>query len=156
MRAKKSAGSTEWTTPDDAPELTDTMMAEAEVFQGGQFVRHGPGRPKAAMTRQQINVRLDPDVLARLRQGGPGWQSRINAILRKALGLDVRAAGPQRRLSQQSCRRPGRSEPAGTRPSEKRAASGRPRAHTCPTSHASRSRPAHGRGNMIAATARPT
>jgi uncharacterized protein (DUF4415 family) len=96
MRAKKTAGSTEWIDPDDAPELTDAMMAEAEVFQGDRFVRRGPGRPKAAVTKEQINVRLDPDVLARLREGGPGWQSRINAILRGALGLGGRAAATSR------------------------------------------------------------
>src|SRR5271166_3587817 len=87
MRAKKNTGSNEWTDPDDAPELTAAFVAKAEVFEGDRFVRRGPGRPKAAVTKQQINVRLDPDVLARLREGGPGWQSRINAILRKALGL---------------------------------------------------------------------
>ncbi|SSC69657.1 unnamed protein product [Ciceribacter sp. T2.26MG-112.2] len=27
-------------------------------------------------------IRLDPDVLERFRQTGPGWQSRINAALR--------------------------------------------------------------------------
>jgi len=88
MRAKKNAGSSEWVDPDDAPELTDAMMADAEVFDGDRFVRRGPGRPKAAVTKEAINVRLDPDVLTRLREGGPGWQSRINAILRGALGLD--------------------------------------------------------------------
>ena len=89
MRTKKNAGPTEWIDPDDAPELTDAFIARAEVFEGDRFVRRGPGRPKAAVTKEQINVRLDPDVLARLREAGPGWQSRINAILREALGLDV-------------------------------------------------------------------
>ncbi len=89
MRANKSAGPTEWIDPDDAPELTDAFVARAEVFEGERFVRRGPGRPKAAVTKEQINVRLDPDVLARLREAGPGWQSRINAILRGALGLDA-------------------------------------------------------------------
>jgi uncharacterized protein (DUF4415 family) len=30
---------------------------------------------------------LDPDVVAHLKQGGRGWQTRANAALRKALGL---------------------------------------------------------------------
>ena len=94
MRTKKSAGPTEWIDPDDAPELTDAFIARAEVFEGDRFVRRGPGRPKAAVTKEQINVRLDPDVLARLREAGPGWQSRINAILREALGLDARSGRP--------------------------------------------------------------
>ena len=33
-------------------------------------------------------MRLDSDVLAHFRKGGPGWQSRINATLRKAAKLD--------------------------------------------------------------------
>jgi uncharacterized protein (DUF4415 family) len=102
MRARKSVGAGGWTDPDDAPELTEAMLEKAEVFEGDRFVRRGPGRPKAAVTKEQINVRLDPDVLARLREGGPGWQSRINAILRLALALDVvpgriSAARPQAR-----------------------------------------------------------
>jgi uncharacterized protein (DUF4415 family) len=93
MRAKKRSGSTGWIDPDDAPELTAEMLAEAEVFKGDRFVRRGPGRPKAEVTKEKISVRLDPDVLARLREGGPGWQSRINVVLRKALGLGAAAAG---------------------------------------------------------------
>jgi uncharacterized protein (DUF4415 family) len=42
--------------------------------------------------KEQISVRLDPDVLAKLREAGPGWQSRINVLLRQALQLDAAAA----------------------------------------------------------------
>jgi len=93
MPAKKCSGSTGLIDPDDAPELTAAMLAEAEVFEGDRFVRRGPGRPKAEVTKEKISVRLDPDVLARLREAGPGWQSRINVVLRKALGLGGVAAG---------------------------------------------------------------
>src|ERR1700742_2028727 len=93
MPVKKRSGSTVWTDPDDAPELTADMLAEAELFKGEQFIRRGPGRPKAEVTKQKISVRLDPDVLARLREGGPGWQSRINALLRKALGMEGAVVG---------------------------------------------------------------
>ena len=93
MPAKKRSGSTGWIDPDDAPELTAEMLAEAEVFTGERFVRRGPGRPKAEVTKEKISVRLDADVLARLREAGPGWQSRINVVLRKALGLGGAAAG---------------------------------------------------------------
>ena len=99
MPAKKRSVSTGWTDPDDAPELTPDMLANAEVFHGDRFVRRGPGRPKADVTKEKISVRLDPDVLARLRESGPGWQSRINAALRKALGLDRAAAKHGRRAA---------------------------------------------------------
>ena len=93
MPAKKCSGSTGLIDPDDAPELTAAMLAEAEVFEGDRFVRRGPGRPKAEVTKEKISVRFDADVLARLREAGPGWQSRINVVLRKALGLGGVAAG---------------------------------------------------------------
>jgi uncharacterized protein (DUF4415 family) len=34
-----------------------------------------------------VLLRVDPDVLARFRASGPGWQTRMNAALRKAAGL---------------------------------------------------------------------
>lgn len=88
MRKKKSAGSADGTDPDDAPELTAELLAAAEVFEGNTFVRRGRGRPKTGATKEQISVRLDPDVIAKLREAGPGWQSQINALLRRGLGLD--------------------------------------------------------------------
>lgn len=45
------------------------------------------GRPKAAQTKMQVPLRLDADVVARFKADGPGWQSRMNAALRKAAGL---------------------------------------------------------------------
>jgi uncharacterized protein (DUF4415 family) len=42
------------------------------------------GRPKKDAPKEAVNIRLDPDVLADFRATGPGWQSRINAALRKA------------------------------------------------------------------------
>jgi uncharacterized protein (DUF4415 family) len=104
MAPKKQAGSAEWIDPDDAPKLTAAMLARAEVFQGDSFVRRataeaaprratakeprrGRGRPKSAVAKQQISVRLDPDVLEALRAAGPGWQSQINELLRQALRI---------------------------------------------------------------------
>jgi uncharacterized protein (DUF4415 family) len=57
------------------------------LTQGSQATRRGRGRPKSAAAKQQISVRLDPDVLAALRAAGPGWQSRINDLLRHALRI---------------------------------------------------------------------
>ncbi|WP_174285125.1 BrnA antitoxin family protein [Sphingomonas bacterium] len=37
-----------------------------------------------APTKQQVTLRLDQDVLAKFRGTGPGWQARINAILKAA------------------------------------------------------------------------
>jgi uncharacterized protein (DUF4415 family) len=88
MTTKKRSGVAEWVDPDDAPPITDAFFDQAEVFHGNTFIRRGRGRPKSDATKEQISVRLDPDVLAKLREAGPGWQSQINAMLRRALGLD--------------------------------------------------------------------
>ena len=93
MPTKNSNGSVEWADPDDAPELTKAMLAAAEVFDGDAFVRRGRGRPKSGVAKEQVSVRLDPDVLARLRAAGPGWQSQFNALLRQ--GLDLGQAAKQ-------------------------------------------------------------
>ena len=34
-------------------------------------------------TKEPVALRLDPDVLAAFRADGPGWQTRMNAVLRK-------------------------------------------------------------------------
>jgi uncharacterized protein (DUF4415 family) len=87
MPTMKPPGPTTWTDPDDAPGLIADMLNCAEAFEGNKFVRRGRGRLKTGSAREQIRVRLDPDVVAKLREAGPGWQSQINAILRRALRL---------------------------------------------------------------------
>ncbi len=64
MPTKKPRGSASWTDPDDAPALTADMLDRAETFVGNDFVRRGRGRPKTGAAREQISVRLDPDVVA--------------------------------------------------------------------------------------------
>lgn len=40
---------------------------------------------KVSVKKQQICLRIDCDILAKLKSEGKGYQSKINAILRKAL-----------------------------------------------------------------------
>ena len=78
---------------DDASEWTAEMFNRAEVRIGDRIVRPASGtltrrgRPKAEQPKQQVTLRLDQAVLDGFRSAGPGWQSRINDALRKALGL---------------------------------------------------------------------
>ena len=92
MQPKKETGSVEWADPDEAPLLTARMAEQAEYFEGDRFIRRGRGRPKLTAPKEQINIRLDADVLALLRQNGPGWQTKINEMLRASLGLSKDAA----------------------------------------------------------------
>jgi uncharacterized protein (DUF4415 family) len=43
------------------------------------------GRPAAAVKRPTLNMRVDADVLEAFKATGPGWQTRINAVLVKAV-----------------------------------------------------------------------
>jgi len=89
VQTKNARTSPEWIDPDDAPELTEATLEDAEYFHGNTFIRRGRGRPKSDAAKEQISVRLDPDVLAKLREAGPGWQTQINALLRQALRLNT-------------------------------------------------------------------
>jgi uncharacterized protein (DUF4415 family) len=87
----------DWDDP-DLPELTDEILDVAEYRVGDRVVRPASGYlgpngvlrgrpPERERTKRQVTLRLDPDVLETFRATGPGWQSRINAALRKAAGL---------------------------------------------------------------------
>jgi len=85
MQEKKSVGESDWIDPDDAPELTDEYFERADQYEGEKLIRRG--RPLAPNRKQSISLRIDGDVLERFKADGPGWQSRMNAALRKAVGL---------------------------------------------------------------------
>jgi len=71
------------TSPDDdLPEITDDRLARAELRVGGRVIRRG--WPPSAAPKQAIKLRLDPEALAYFRSEGPGWQTSINATLRRA------------------------------------------------------------------------
>jgi uncharacterized protein (DUF4415 family) len=76
----------------DSWESTDEELARAKPFAEAfpdlaESIRRSRGRPPAENPKKQVTLRLDSEVLARFRAQGPGWQSRINEILRKAVGL---------------------------------------------------------------------
>jgi uncharacterized protein (DUF4415 family) len=68
---------------EEIPELTDEFFERAEYRIGEKVIRRG--RPPLDAPKKLVSLRLDQDVIDRFRAGGPGWQSRINAALRKHL-----------------------------------------------------------------------
>lgn len=56
----------------DAPELTPEMFARAAVRRG----------LKPLVRKRQLTIRLDSDVLEWYKRQGPGYQTRINTLLR--------------------------------------------------------------------------
>jgi uncharacterized protein (DUF4415 family) len=82
--------------PDEEnPEWTAETSARAKpVWAFPELVeilqKHGKlGRPPLpeAQKKHRVTLYLDPDILARLKADGKGWQTRANAALRRALGL---------------------------------------------------------------------
>ncbi len=73
--------------PDDT-EATDEQLAQARPFADAfpalsAAIRkaRGPARTKTA-----VSIRLDIDLVERLRASGPGWQRRVNDALREWIG----------------------------------------------------------------------
>jgi len=77
----------------DNPEWTDEDFANAKPFTevfpdlAEKMRKNIGGRPKSANPKVAVSIRLDPDVLAKFKAAGPGWQTRINEALRKAVGV---------------------------------------------------------------------
>jgi uncharacterized protein (DUF4415 family) len=76
---------------DDNPEWTDADFARGrpgvEVLPAEVLSAFGKrrGRPKKDAPKKAVSLRLDPDVLNHFKATGDGWQSRIYAVLRKAM-----------------------------------------------------------------------
>ena len=77
-------------------ELDDAWFARAKPIWDfpnlvADLQKHGYlGRPPLPpeQRKKRVTLYLDPDLLDRLKAGGKGWQTRANAALRVALGLD--------------------------------------------------------------------
>lgn len=94
MKKNIKPASAPWIDPDDDDVVwTEDMFRRAAVYKDGKLVRPAVGtltkrgRPKSDDPKQQVTLRLDSAVLEKFRAMGPRWQSRINAELRKALGI---------------------------------------------------------------------
>lgn len=79
----------DWDEVSDNPEWTAKDFAEArpfaEVFpEMAESIKRTRGKQRAP-TKEVISIRLDRETLAAWRATGPGWQSRMNAVLRKAV-----------------------------------------------------------------------
>ncbi len=72
---------------DDAPELDDEWFTRArpatEVHpELVEYSLRRRGKQKAPI-KERVTLRLDADLAARLRSSGPGWQTRLNEMLRR-------------------------------------------------------------------------
>ncbi|MGQ0709492.1 MAG: BrnA antitoxin family protein [Rhodoferax sp.] len=74
---------------DDNPEWTAEAVKNAKPFSALTPALQAKlrGRPKLAVTKEPVKLRLDADLLAALRATGDGWQTRINDMLRASMHL---------------------------------------------------------------------
>jgi uncharacterized protein (DUF4415 family) len=84
--------STTSTSPDrdDPPRFTREMAERGRHMIGDKVIREARprGRPAgsvAAVTKQQVTLRLDRDIVEIFKAAGAGWQTRINEALREAV-----------------------------------------------------------------------
>ncbi len=71
----------------ESPELTAEQIAQAKPFaevfpELAASIRRGRG-PSKTPTKVPVSIRLSPEVVAYFKAKGPGWQSRIDDVLRK-------------------------------------------------------------------------
>jgi uncharacterized protein (DUF4415 family) len=74
-------------------EFDDSFFENARVVIGGKVVREatGPltnrGRPPLpeGTRKESVSLRLSPEILSWLRSTGPGWQSRLEDMLRERM-----------------------------------------------------------------------
>ena len=87
---------------DDTPELTREGLARSRTLNeilAERGLPPVPGRPKSAVTKTPVNLRLDPEVIAHFKADGDGWQTRINAVLSKHVKAANASAARKKKAS---------------------------------------------------------
>ena len=69
---------------EEIPVWTDEMVKQSVRFSGlpDSLQAKLRGRPKAAVTKERITIRLSQEVVERFRASGDGWQTRMDAALK--------------------------------------------------------------------------
>lgn len=84
-----------WTTKEGDIKTVTAAMAKAmrpmsetdsDFIEQFNKAKRKRGRP-AGRNKTVVSLSLDQDMVQALRSSGAGWQSRVNALLRAAMGL---------------------------------------------------------------------
>jgi len=59
--------------------------AMGRVHTPDEIKKRRVGRPPMESKRPMMSMRIDQDILDKLRSKGKGWQTKVNALLREAL-----------------------------------------------------------------------
>jgi len=66
----------------EAPEITESWVAEADLCDGSKLIRRG--RPRLENPKRLLSLRLAPEVIAAWKSTGPGWQTRMAEVLARS------------------------------------------------------------------------
>ena len=91
MNAKRKKSVRTSTSSDDLPEITEQWLAGADLYDGKKLVRRG--RPPLENPRKLLSLRLQPQVIAKWKASGPGWQTRMVKVLEQSAPKTRRPVG---------------------------------------------------------------
>ncbi len=81
MTGNKPSTAADWIDPDDAPDLsTPEYQAKLAATQ----VRRG--RPRSAAPKVRVGFRLSAELVECIRASGPGYNARVEKVLREGFG----------------------------------------------------------------------
>jgi uncharacterized protein (DUF4415 family) len=94
---------------DDSPELTKAEFARMVPFSGlpaamQKALTGGTRGPQKAPKKVPVTIRLSPEVVAKYKATGEGWQTRIDAVLRESLEHPLLKTGARRKAAGGSSR----------------------------------------------------
>jgi len=88
MSGKSKGSRRTWRDRDDAPEITQRWVAEANLYRGKRLVRRG--RPAGTSKKTQTTMRISNEVLRYFRATGRGWQTRMDEALKQYVAAQRR------------------------------------------------------------------
>jgi len=92
MIGNKPSTAADWIDPDDAPDLStpdyQAKLAAAPVRRG---------RPRSEAPKVRVGFRLSAELVERIRASGPGYNARVETVLREGFGPKAEASAKKPR-----------------------------------------------------------
>lgn len=74
-------------TPAEDAAIKGAIATDPDTYEldTAEFKQLRRGRPLGSGSKVQVTIRLDTDVVEKLKAQGAGWQTRANAVLRRSV-----------------------------------------------------------------------
>jgi uncharacterized protein (DUF4415 family) len=79
-------------TEEDFKHFRPSKETIPEVIEAFERMRGARG-PQKSPVKERVGMRLDADIVRHFRNTGPGWQSRVNDVLRAHLSSQAKSMG---------------------------------------------------------------